>query len=227
MLPPELDVSGGKASRPILDGAISAVERGEADGIIVSQIDRLSRMAMSSALTVIERIEGAGGQVIAVAENVDPTTPEGRMARNMFLSLAAMQRERNADAIADAKARAEVEAARVQRDAFLTLDIDDPVVAQAELDRRQERLDAAENHLALLHPPDSLDSSVVGEWPGLTLGERREVLALGIDAVFLRRAPRQGLSAIDDRALVLWRGEGPADLPGPGRRGVPLVPYEW
>lgn len=106
MLEPELDVSGGKASRPILDGAIELIERGRYEGIIVSQIDRLSRMQMSSALTVIERIERAGGQVVAVAENVDPTTPEGRMARNMFLSLAAMQRERNAAAIADAKERA-------------------------------------------------------------------------------------------------------------------------
>lgn len=106
MLPPELDVSGGRASRPILDGAISAIERGEADGVIVAQIDRLSRMQMTSALAVIERIESVGGQVVAVAENVDPTTPEGRMARNVFLSLAAMQRERNAESIAAAKERA-------------------------------------------------------------------------------------------------------------------------
>lgn len=106
MLPPELDVSGGRQSRPILDEAIATIERGEARGIIVSQIDRLSRMRMSSALTVIDRIESAGGQVVAVAENVDPTTPEGRMARNMFLSLAALQRERHADQIAMAKERA-------------------------------------------------------------------------------------------------------------------------
>jgi site-specific DNA recombinase len=106
MLPPELDVSGGKVSRPILDAAIVRIAAGEVEGIIVAQIDRLSRMRMASALEVIERIEQAGGQVVAVAENVDPTTPEGRMARNMFLSLAAMQRERHADTLADAKRRA-------------------------------------------------------------------------------------------------------------------------
>jgi DNA invertase Pin-like site-specific DNA recombinase len=106
MLPPELDVSGGRVSRPVLDSAIARIEAGEAEGVIVSQIDRLSRMQMASALGVIERIESAGGQVVAVAENVDPTTPEGRMARNMFLSLAAMQRERNAESIAAAKERA-------------------------------------------------------------------------------------------------------------------------
>jgi DNA invertase Pin-like site-specific DNA recombinase len=104
--PPELDVSGGRSRRPVLEEIISRIERGEFAGVIVSQIDRLSRMEMTTALSVIERIEEAGGQVVAVAENVDPTTPEGRMARNMFLSLAAMERERHAVQIAGAKERA-------------------------------------------------------------------------------------------------------------------------
>jgi DNA invertase Pin-like site-specific DNA recombinase len=106
MFPPELDVSGGRSTRPVLEDVIRRIERGELAGVIVSQMDRLSRMEMTTALTVIERIEAAGGQVVAVAENVDPTTPEGRMARNMFLSLAAMERERHASHLADAKERA-------------------------------------------------------------------------------------------------------------------------
>jgi site-specific DNA recombinase len=106
MFPPELDVSGGRVRRPVLEEIIERIEAGEFDGVIVSQIDRLSRMEMTTALTVIERIEAAGGKVVAVAENVDPTTPEGRMARNMFLSLAAMERERHAGHLADAKERA-------------------------------------------------------------------------------------------------------------------------
>jgi site-specific DNA recombinase len=106
MLPPELDVSGGKVSRPILDQAIARIESGEAEGVIVAQLDRLSRMALTDALETIHRIEGAGGQVIAVAENIDATTPEGRMARNMFLSMAEMQRERYAEHIATSKRQA-------------------------------------------------------------------------------------------------------------------------
>lgn len=106
MFPPELDVSGSRARRPVLEEVIERIERGELDGVIVAQIDRLSRMEMTTALSVIERIEDAGGQVVAVAENVDPTTPEGRMARNVFLSLAAMERERHASHLADAKERA-------------------------------------------------------------------------------------------------------------------------
>lgn len=106
ILPPELDVSGGKRSRPILDDAIGAVERGEAAGIIVADLDRLSRMEMLDALETIARIESVGGEVIAVAQNFDPTTPEGRLVRNNFLALNAMYREQKALQIAAAKERA-------------------------------------------------------------------------------------------------------------------------
>lgn len=94
MLPPELDVSGGTTSRPILDEAIARVERGEAAGIIVAQLDRLSRMDIVEALHTIRRIEAAGGQVIAVAENFDATTPEGKLGRNVFLAMGEMQLDR-------------------------------------------------------------------------------------------------------------------------------------
>lgn len=102
-LPPELDVSGGKAERPILGKAVSRVVRGEAAGIIVAQLDRLSRMDITDALRVIEKIEGAGGQVIAIAENFDAATPEGRLARNMFLALGQMQLDRYRQGFAAAK----------------------------------------------------------------------------------------------------------------------------
>lgn len=106
MLEPELDVSGGKVERPILGAAIEAVERGEAAGIIVAQLDRLSRMDIADALATIRRIEGAGGQVIAVAENFDAGTPEGRLARNMMLALGEMQLDRYRAQFRSAKERA-------------------------------------------------------------------------------------------------------------------------
>ena len=50
MLPPELDQSGGKTSRPILDDAIRGVEQGRYAGIVVSQLDRLSRAGIILSL---------------------------------------------------------------------------------------------------------------------------------------------------------------------------------
>lgn len=94
MLAPELDVSGGTIERPILEQALERVDRGEAEGIIVAQLDRLSRAGIIDTHKLIERIEGAGGKLIAVAEAFDDTTPEGRMGRNIMLSLAELQLDR-------------------------------------------------------------------------------------------------------------------------------------
>lgn len=58
-------------------------------------------------------------------------------------------------------------------------------------------------------------------WPELGIAERRNLLAAGLDAVilFAGRAP------IGDRAVALYHGEAPADLPARGRR-VPLRGFE-
>ncbi|MFL5859055.1 MAG: recombinase family protein, partial [Solirubrobacteraceae bacterium] len=105
-LKPEIDESGGKARRPILEAAISGIERGEYSGIIVAQLDRLSRLSLADALKTIERIEQVGGKVVAVAENFDAATPEGEMARNVMLSTGHMQLRRYSDQFATAKERA-------------------------------------------------------------------------------------------------------------------------
>jgi DNA invertase Pin-like site-specific DNA recombinase len=131
----------------------------------------------------------------------------------------------------DSEARAaamEVATATAQRDAFLSLDIADAALAQTELNRRQERLDAALAHHASLLLPEALDMSMMVEtWPDLMVDEKRELLAAGIGAVFLRRSLNRGPSPIEDRVLILWAGEEPDGLPGPGRRNLPLESFNW
>ena len=65
-------------------------------------------------------------------------------------------------------------------------------------------------------------------WESLAARERRQLLAEGIDCVMLRRTSTPGRSAGFDagRVRVLWRGEAPDGLPGPGVR-VDLAPFEW
>lgn len=106
LLPEESDISGGRIERPILEEALEGIEQGRYAGVMVAQLDRLSRMQLVDALTVIRRVEQAGGQVIAVAENFDAATPEGRLARNMFLSLAEMQLDRYKAQFARSKGQA-------------------------------------------------------------------------------------------------------------------------
>lgn len=104
-LPAELDQSGGRDDRPILLDAIRMVEAGEADGIAVAQLDRLSR-STPGALDLIARVERAGGQVRSVAENLDTATAEGEMVRTTLLAVATMERRRKADEFDRAKAQA-------------------------------------------------------------------------------------------------------------------------
>ncbi len=106
MLDPELDVSGGRASRPILDRALERIKGGEVAGIIVAQLDRLSRMDIVEALKTIRTIEAAGGEVRAVAEDFDVDTPEGEAGRNLFLVMGEMQLARYKQQFRNAKQQA-------------------------------------------------------------------------------------------------------------------------
>jgi hypothetical protein len=151
-----------------------------------------------------------------------------------------MERAGEADASAArlnsdiAGAEKKVKSARAQLDSYIEADIEGAVGVEryrGELRRRRDILDTAEEELARVHERaggDLPDPTVLrATWPDLDLAERRQLLSLGIDAIFLRRAPRQGLSALDSRTLVHWRSEGPDDLPGPGRRIGAIRSVAW
>ena len=63
----ELDVSGGTplAKRPGLRRAVELVEAGEADVVVVAYFDRLVR-SLTVQAEVVERVERAGGAILAV-----------------------------------------------------------------------------------------------------------------------------------------------------------------
>ncbi len=105
MLPAELDRSGADDSRPILQGAIERIERGELDGVIVWNFARFTR-SLGSSVSFLESIEQAGGQLYSTSEQIDPGTPAGRMTRNFLFSIAQAERETKAEGFDKAKADA-------------------------------------------------------------------------------------------------------------------------
>jgi DNA invertase Pin-like site-specific DNA recombinase len=101
----ELDASGGDASRKLWNLAIERIERGDAKGLVVWNLTRFSR-SLSDALKAIERIEAAGGRLYSASGEGGDDSPTGRMTRNLFLSIAEMERERLADGFSAAQERA-------------------------------------------------------------------------------------------------------------------------
>jgi site-specific DNA recombinase len=82
----EIDVSGKLplAKRPGLLKAIEMVEAGEADHIVVAYFDRLVR-SLKVQLEVVERVEGAGGEIYAIDHGrLTNGTAATRMSNNMM-----------------------------------------------------------------------------------------------------------------------------------------------
>jgi DNA invertase Pin-like site-specific DNA recombinase len=107
----EIDVSGSKPKRAILDEIIEAIEAGELDGIAVAKLDRLSRLSPKDRIELFDRIESAGGIVRSASEKIDESTPEGRLSREIFLGIARYQWEKYAEGFETAKIAA-IEAGR-------------------------------------------------------------------------------------------------------------------
>jgi site-specific DNA recombinase len=59
-------------------------------------------------------------------------------------------------------------------------------------------------------------------WPELSIAERRRLLALAFDCIFVRR----GREPIAERLFACWRGEAP-DLPSQGRRDFRPRPFAF
>jgi DNA invertase Pin-like site-specific DNA recombinase len=87
LLEPELDESGARSDRPILMAAVERIERGEARGLVVAYLSRAGR-STRHLLELWDRIEAAGAELHAVAENIDTTTPAGRLTRTMLAAIA-------------------------------------------------------------------------------------------------------------------------------------------
>lgn len=106
----EDDIASGRSRnrRPGLDEAIAACERGDADGLIVAKLDRLSRSVVDFA-SLLERARRKGWSLVALDLGVDTSTPSGEMMANVVISFAQYERrligQRTKDALAVKRAQ--------------------------------------------------------------------------------------------------------------------------
>jgi DNA invertase Pin-like site-specific DNA recombinase len=84
-------ISGSKSKRPELDKLLEHLREG--DVVVVTKYDRLSR-SLQDLLTLVETIRGKGAGFRSLAEDIDTTTPAGRLVFHVFASIAQFERER-------------------------------------------------------------------------------------------------------------------------------------
>ena len=101
----ELDVSGARADRPLLEEALSRIESGASDGLVVAKLDRFGRSLIHS-LAAVERIQAAGGTFVSVQDGFDLSTDHGRLVLRMMLSWAEWELDRIRAGWRTARARA-------------------------------------------------------------------------------------------------------------------------
>ncbi len=78
--------------RPAFTKMMAAVARKEADAVIVTRLDRLGRSVLDLVSTVTE-LQRQGCQFIALEQNINTTTSEGRLLFNILSAFAEFERE--------------------------------------------------------------------------------------------------------------------------------------
>jgi DNA invertase Pin-like site-specific DNA recombinase len=88
----DLGVSGSKASRPQLDRMIRDAHMRRYDAVVVWKLDRLGR-SLKHLVTTIEDLAAYGVSFVSLRDNMDLSTPAGRLMMHIIGAMAEFERE--------------------------------------------------------------------------------------------------------------------------------------
>ena len=85
-------ISGSKSSRPQLDKLMADAAAGKFDAVLVWKLDRFGR-SVRHLVNAIAELESHGIAFISLKDNLDLSTPSGRLMFNIIASMAEFERE--------------------------------------------------------------------------------------------------------------------------------------
>lgn len=126
------DTASGKSTtgRPALLEALEALDRGEADVLVVARLDRLAR-SLADFAAILDRAERRGWAVVAL-DAADTTTPSGRLMVSLLAAFSQYERDLIAARTREALAVRKAQGVRLGR----------PVLVRTELRARVAELRA-------------------------------------------------------------------------------------
>lgn len=87
-------ISAKNLKRPGIQAALAALDGGQADGLVIYKLDRLSRNVSDMGSLVTKYFsEKAGKALLSVIDQIDTTTASGRLVLNVLTSVAQWERE--------------------------------------------------------------------------------------------------------------------------------------
>jgi DNA invertase Pin-like site-specific DNA recombinase len=87
----DVGISGAKEKRPQLDGLIADAHRRHFDAVVVWRFDRFAR-SVSHLLRALENFNALGISFVSLSENIDTSTPTGKMIFTVLGAVAELER---------------------------------------------------------------------------------------------------------------------------------------
>jgi DNA invertase Pin-like site-specific DNA recombinase len=104
-------------ARPGLTAALAMLESGEADGVLVAKLDRLTRSVRDLG-ALVERYFSARFSLLSVADSIDTRSAAGRLVLNVLASVSQWEREACGERTRDALAQLKSEGVRLGGEAL-------------------------------------------------------------------------------------------------------------
>jgi DNA invertase Pin-like site-specific DNA recombinase len=94
-------VSAKSLARPGLQSALGRLEKGEASGLLVTKLDRLTRSVRDLG-DLVQGYFGTKNSLLSVGDAIDTRSAAGRLVLNVLTSVAEWEREAGAERIREA-----------------------------------------------------------------------------------------------------------------------------